>query len=218
MVTHGVGLPWARRAPASWGRAIYYEGVLRVLRTVFAPVTIEHADRLAGVEGPLVIVANHVSHADTMCLAAALPHHIRRHFVVAAAADYFFASNATAALSTVFVGAIPVDRSRVSRTTLELCHQLLGEGNSLLVYPEGGRSHDGEMHEFKPGAAWIARRAGVPVLPLHLAGTGGILPKGRRVPRRAKVSVVVGDLVHLEPGEDAKAFNRRIEAAVRALA
>ena len=49
--------------------------------------------------------------------------------------------------------------------TLELCHQLLGEGWSLLLYPEGGRSPDGEMREFKPGAAWIARRAGVPVLP-----------------------------------------------------
>jgi len=218
MSTHGVGLDWARKAPASWGRAVYYEGVLRVLRTTFAPVTIEHAERLVGVEGPVVIVSNHVSHVDTMCIAAALPHRIRRRFVVAAAADYFFANPATSALSTVFVGALPVDRSRVSRTTLELCHQLLGEGNSLLIYPEGGRSHDGEMHEFKPGAAWIARRAGVPVLPMHLAGTGGILPKGRRLPKRADVSVIVGDLVHLEPGEDAKSFNRRIEAAVRALA
>jgi 1-acyl-sn-glycerol-3-phosphate acyltransferase len=215
--THGVGLDWARRAPATWGRAIYYEGVLRLLRLLFAPVTIEHAERLVGVDGPVVIVANHVSHADTMCLAAALPYRLRRRFVVAAAADYFFARKATAALSTVFVRAIPVDRTRVSRTTLELCHQLLGEGNTLLVYPEGGRSPDGHMHEFKPGAAWIARRAGVPVLPMHLAGTGGILPKGRWLPRRAEVSVIVGEPLHLQPGEDAKSFNRRIEAAVRAL-
>jgi 1-acyl-sn-glycerol-3-phosphate acyltransferase len=218
MSTHGVGLDWARRAPASWGRVVYYEGLMQLLRTTFAPVTIVHAERLVGVEGPVVVVSNHVSHADTMCLAAALPHRIRRRFVVAAAADYFFANSATAALSTVFVRAIPVDRSRVSRTTLELCHQLLGEGNSLLIYPEGGRSPDGEMREFKPGAAWIARRAGVPVLPMHLTGTGGILPKGRRLPKRADVAVTVGDLLHLEPGEDAKAFNRRIEAAVRALA
>jgi 1-acyl-sn-glycerol-3-phosphate acyltransferase len=218
MATHGVGNDWARRAPATWARAAYYEGGLRVVRALFAPTTVTGLERLDAVDGPVVIVANHTSHADTMVIAAALPHRIRRRLVVAAAADYFFANRLTAALSTVCIGAIPVDRTRVSRATLEVCHRLLGEGHSLLIYPEGGRSTDGTIAEFKPGAAWIARRADVPVLPVHVEGTGGILPKGRTVPHRSHVAVTFGDVLELDDGEDAKAFNRRIEAAVRALA
>jgi 1-acyl-sn-glycerol-3-phosphate acyltransferase len=218
MATHGVGIDWARRAPATWARTAYYEGGLRVLRALVAPTAVTGLGRLDGVDAPIVIVANHTSHADTMVIAAALPHRIRRRFVVAAAADYFFGNRFTAALSTVCIGAIPVDRTRVSRTTLELCHRLLGEGHSLLIYPEGGRQTDGRIGEFKPGAAWIARRAGVPVLPVHVAGTAAILPKGRTVPHRSHVEIVFGEPMEPHDGEDAKAFNQRIEAAVRALA
>jgi 1-acyl-sn-glycerol-3-phosphate acyltransferase len=218
MRTHGVGLDWARRAPAPWARIAYYEGAMRLLRALFSPTVVTGAEHLDGIDGPIVIVANHASHADTMVVAGALPRRIRRRLVVAAAGDYFFANDVTAALSTVFVGALPVDRSKVNRRTLEICHQLLGEGRPLLVYPEGGRTSDGEMHDFKAGAAWIARRAGVPVLPVHLRGTDRILPKGSVVPRRAAVTVTFGEPLRLADGEDAKAFNRRIEAAVRALA
>ena len=77
---------------------------------------------------------------------------------------------------------------------------------------------DGQIGEFKPGAAWIARRAGVPVLPVHVAGTAAILPKGRTVPHRSHVEIAFGDPMEPHDGEDARAFNERIEAAVRALA
>ena len=73
------------------------------------------------------------------------------------------------------------------------------------------------MSDFKPGAAWIARRAGVPVLPVHVRGTFDVLPKGRSLPRRSPVTVTFGEMLHRADGEDARAFNTRIEAAVVAL-
>ncbi len=223
MRTHGVALPWARRAPATWARALYARGALRVLRALFAPTTVEGRsvlDDLAGVadEHPVVFVANHTSHSDTMVLMTTLPERLRRRLVVAAAADYFFTNRFTALFSTACIGAIPVDRSKVNRTTLELCHELLGDGHSLLIYPEGGRSaHPEEMATFKPGAAWIARRATVDVVPVHLSGTADVLPKGRVLPRRHPVRVRFGTPLRCGEDEDARAFNRRIEAAVRAL-
>ena len=86
-----------------------------------------------------------------------------------------------------------------------------------LLYPEGGRSPDGELREFKPGAAWIARRAGAPVVPVRLIGTHDVLPKGRAFPRRAKVTVRFGSPLTAADGESAKEFNVRIEKAVRSL-
>jgi len=220
VTTHGIGNAWARRAPATWARATYYGGALRLLRAGFAPTTVEGLERIAAVgERPVIIVANHASHADTMILATALPTALRRRLVVAAAKDYFFTNRFTSTFSTVCIGAIPVDRTKASRLTLDLCHELLGAGHSLLIYPEGGRSDDPTtINPFKPGAAWIARRAGVGVLPVHLRGTADVLPKGASLPRRHPVRVRFGDLLELADGEDARDFNRRIEAAVRSLA
>jgi 1-acyl-sn-glycerol-3-phosphate acyltransferase len=188
------------------------------MRSTWAPTTVHGTEHLDGLDGPVVVVANHTSHADTMVLLTALPRRLRRRLVVAAAADYFFKGGVSGFLSSLFFGAIPVDRQGVSRSTLEECHQLLGAGWSLLIYPEGGRSPDGEMQAFKPGAAWIARRAGVPVVPVHLDGAFRVLPKGRSWPRRHAVTVTLGEPMWVRPDEDARAFNRRVQARVEALA
>lgn len=214
----GTDTNWARRGPARWIRAWYRGVVLRGMRSTWAPTTVHGAEHLDGLDGPVVVVANHTSHADTMVLLTSLPRRIRRRIVVAAAADYFFTGRFTTLFSALFIGAIPVDRARVSRSTLEECHRLLGEGWCLLIYPEGGRSADGEMAPFKPGAAWIARRAGVPVVPVHLDGVHRVLPKGRSWPRRHQVTVRIGVPVQAAEGEDARALNVRVEAAIREMA
>lgn len=209
---------WSRRRTARFVRWWYVNVLLRLLRSTFAPTTVIGAERLDGVNGPVVIVANHSSHADTMLVLLPLPRRLRRRVIVAAAADYFFTSRFTSTLSSLLIGAIPVDRTKVSRKTLEDCHRLLTDGWSLMLYPEGGRSTDGEIAEFKAGAAWIARRAKVPVLPIHISGSRDVLPKGRKWPRRHPVTISIGTPISVADGEDARGFNRRIEAAVRALA
>jgi 1-acyl-sn-glycerol-3-phosphate acyltransferase len=214
----GAETDWARRRWARVVRELYTQGPLRLLSALVAPRSVEGLEQIEGIDGPVVLVANHTSHADTMVITLSLPHRRRRRLVVAAAADYFFSNPVTSWLSSLFVGAIPVERDRASRRLLDLCHRLLGEGWSLLLYPEGGRSPNGEMQEFKPGAAWIARRSGVPVIPVHLSGTYQVLPKGRTLPRRHRVRVRFGAPLALVEGEDARSFNRRIEAAVRKLA
>jgi len=190
----------------------------RPFRSMYAPTRIHHKERVADLRGPAVYVSNHTSHADTLVLLTTLPRRVRRRTVVAAAADYFFSKTSTARLTALLVGAIPVDRNKVSRATLELCHRLLGEGWSLIIFPEGGRSRDGTLQPFKPGAAWIARRAAVPVIPVYLDGVFQVLPKGQRWPTRHRVDMTYGAPMMVEVDEGAREFNSRIEAAVRALA
>ena len=199
-------------------RGFYVEVVLRGLRAMLAPATVVGAAHVERLAGPAVFAANHTSHVDTMTVLLALPRARRHRIIIAAAADYWFSNRVLAAWSTVFVGAIPVERDRVNRRTLEVCHDLLGREWSLLVYPEGGRSPAGTIQDFKPGAAWIARRAGVAVVPVRIVGTSDVMPKGRRLPRRARVQVIFGEPMSVQKGEDARSFNDRIEAAVRALA
>ncbi len=209
---------WARRAPSRVIRRVVGVTGMRLIRARYAPTTVIGAEHTKGLSGPVVVVANHSSHADTMVLLTSLPRRIRRRVVVAAAADHFFSTPTSAAATALLIGAIPVDRAKVSRATLEECHRLLGEGWSLIIYPEGGRSDDGTINPFKPGAAWIARRAGVGVLPIHLDGTYDVLPKQRRRPRRHPVTIRIGEVLTVRDDEDARAFSQRIEAAVRELA
>ena len=63
------------------------------------------------------------------------------------------------------------------------------------MFPEGTRSPDGAIHEFKSGAGYLALHAGCDVLPIHLSGTFEVLGKGRLLPRRAPVEVKIGRVI-----------------------
>ena len=124
----------------------------------------------------------------------------------------------TSALSALVIGAIPIERSRVSRRGADKAAELIDDGWSLTLFPEGGRSPDGWGQQFRGGAAYLALRCGVPVVPVHIAGTGKILGKGMKYPRPARTKVTFGHPITAEEGESSIHLNERIEAAVAALA
>ncbi len=119
-----------------------------------------------------VLVANHASHLDALCLLSAVPLRRLHRAFPAAAADYFFESIPRIALSVLVVNALPFHRETHTRESLAVCRQLLaGRGNILIVFPEGTRSTDGRISTFKPGVGMLVAGSDVPVLPCHLAGT-----------------------------------------------
>jgi 1-acyl-sn-glycerol-3-phosphate acyltransferase len=176
------------------------------------------ADRLDGLSGPAVFAANHHSHIDTPLLLTSLPSPWRHRAVVGAAADYFFGTRITGALSALVIGAIPIDRAKISRASTDLARDLLNEGWSLVVFPEGGRSPDGWGQPFRGGAAFIAKRTNTPVVPVHIEGTGRILRKGKSTPTPSRTTVTFGEPMYCRDNEDARVFNARIEARVAELA
>ena len=108
-------------------------------------------DRLASLEGPAIFAANHHSHLDTPLLLTSIPEPWRHKILVGAAADYFFGTRLTSALSSLVIGAIPIERSRVSRRSADQAAELASQGWSLLLFPEGGRSPDGWGQPFRGG-------------------------------------------------------------------
>jgi 1-acyl-sn-glycerol-3-phosphate acyltransferase len=209
---------WARRYPARVARALLVDGVLRPAVRALAPPRVHGLDRLDALDEPVIFVANHHSHLDTPLLITSLPERWRHRTVVAAAADYFFDTRVKGALSALVLGAVPVERARVDRRPLELAHGLLDDGWSVVIFPEGGRSPDGWGQEFRGGAGYLAVRGNVPVVPVHLAGTGRVLRKGARRPTRSPVDVTYGWPLRPAEGENAHRFATRIEEAVAALA
>ena len=222
---------WSRRYPARLARAVITDNLTVPLTRFVAPAVIEGSAALERATGPVIIAANHSSHADTGVLIAALPLHLRHKVVVAAASDYFFDTPLKATMAALVLGAIPIERTKVSRRSAASALELLADGWSVIIYPEGGRTPDGWMHDFKGGAAFLSVRSGAPVIPVYLEGTARVLPKrpvekgsapggsgsesraSGRI-RRAPVSVLFGRALFPEDGEDARSFGPRIEAAV----
>jgi len=174
---------WSRRPPARAARAVVLDGLLKPAVAVVASPTVSGLDRLDGFEGPLIFTSNHASHLDTPLLLTSLPDRFRHHTVVAGAADYFFDRRGKAIISALALGAVPIDRTAVSRQSLHQFEELLAEGWSLIIFPEGGRTPDGWAQEFKAGAAYLATRAGVPIVPVHVEGSRRAWRKGGGIHR-----------------------------------
>tara|TARA_Y100001960_G_C14620665_1_gene800578 strand:+ start:299 stop:1060 length:762 start_codon:yes stop_codon:yes gene_type:complete len=167
---------------------------------------------------PVIFVANHHSHIDTPLLMTSLPVRWRKKLVVGAAADYFFSTRITGALSALFIGAIPIERKKITRKSSDDIADLIDKGWSFMVFPEGGRSPDGWGQPFRGGAAYLSLRCSVPIIPIHLTGTGAILRKGRNLPKRAKTTINFGRPIWPEDGESSRALAKRIEISVAQLA
>ncbi|MGH9315863.1 MAG: lysophospholipid acyltransferase family protein [Thermoanaerobaculia bacterium] len=171
---------WFLRFARGWARTILaFSGVsVRLLR----------GERLR-TGGGFVIVANHESFSDILVLLAYLPMQLR-----------FLAKRSIFRVpilgwSIRAAGFVPVDRGNKTRSaaTVEAALALLQEGRSLVLFPEETRTRTGELLPFKRGAALLALRSGFPLLPLGLAGTRRILPRGSLLMTPGQVVLSVGE-------------------------
>src|SRR5207248_2431417 len=143
--------------------------------------------------GPFVMVANHESHLDALVLASALPLSLRDRLFPLAAGDVFFETPALAAFAAVCLNALPVWRRNAGKHGLaELRRRLVEDSAVYILFPEGGRSRDGQMTPFKPGVGMMIAGTEVPVVPCYLDGPFEAFPAGRRLPRWHKVRLTIG--------------------------
>ncbi|MGH4012513.1 MAG: lysophospholipid acyltransferase family protein [Pseudonocardiaceae bacterium] len=209
---------WARSAPVGVLRSALQRGVLKPVTWSQTRPVVHGREYLDAVRGPAIFVANHSSHLDTPLILGSLPPRITEKLAVGAAADYFFDSRTRAAATTLLFNAFPVER-RGSRKGRSLAANLVDEGWSLLLYPEGSRTVDGWLTTFKLGAAQLCATKKVPAVPIALRGTFAAMPRGRRWPRpgRPRVTVRIGRPLHIGPGEGVPEFRTRLARAVATL-
>jgi 1-acyl-sn-glycerol-3-phosphate acyltransferase len=158
----------------------------------------------------LLVVSNHQSFLDPVLVGMALP----------AAASYLarrdlFRIPVFGQLIAA-LNAQPVSRGAVDSKALRNILRLLRSGETVLMFPEGTRSHDGALGRFKPGAAAIAIRCGVAVLPACVEGAYECWPRRRTLPRPGRVAVAYGR--PLQPrAESAEELTERVRAEIEGL-
>jgi 1-acyl-sn-glycerol-3-phosphate acyltransferase len=198
---------WARSAPAVATRELLLSTVFRPLIALYAKRSVRGHEHLEGLQGPVLFVANHASHMDTPLLLRALPWRWRRRTAVAAAADYFYGSAMLAHAVSLAFSTVPVERNEAGANGASVLEELLDGGWSLVIYAEGTRSRDGTVGRLRAGAALLAAERGLPIVPVHVAGTHATMPVGRGWMRRApgfsrrEVAVAFGPAIHVDPSQ-----------------
>jgi 1-acyl-sn-glycerol-3-phosphate acyltransferase len=207
---------WARTEAGKAARAALQRYGLAPLINAEVSPRVEGLDVLSSIAPPVIFVANHSSHLDAPLVLTSLPPAWRARTATGAAADYFFDVWWRAAATALVFNAFPVERARGKGRTTRLARDLIAEGWNILVFPEGTRSKDGWVRDFRLGAARLAVEAGVPVVPIGMRGSYQSMPRGKGWPAKGRlpVSVRFGRPVRPEPGEDATAFNARVRAGL----
>ena len=144
-------------------------------------------------DGSFVLIANHASHLDALCLLSCLPLAKLHRAFPAAAADYFFSSVPRSAFSATVINALPFERQLKGGQSLTVCSELLANpGNILIIFPEGTRSPDGKLGRFRSGVARLVTGRKIPVVPAWLEGAGKAWPKGAPIPYPKRLRLRIG--------------------------
>ncbi len=195
--------------------------LLRAWMRIYHRLRIEGREHLP-TDGSFIMVCNHTSHLDTLCMLCSVPLKQIHRVFPAAAADYFFSSLPRSAVSAVLINALPFDRKVKGAESLSACAELLkNDGNVLIIFPEGTRTTNGEMGRFRSGIGRLVAGTDLPVVPCHLAGGIQAWPKGKLVPRPRKLRLRIGEArryADLEKStESVKAICEDLQAAVSEL-
>jgi long-chain acyl-CoA synthetase len=222
---------WNRSKWADWTRVINLNLWILILARIFAWVRVKGRENLATIDGPVIFCSNHQGYFDGPILFIALPWKWRRKLAPAMRKEFFdahfhpskypwynvFTSRLNFLLSALAFNAIPIpQREAGTRQTLRYIGEIVEDGWCPLIFPEGKHSYDESILPFQAGAAMMASKLKVPVVPLRIRGSNRVLHPTWRMARPAFVDVTIGKPLHLE-GDDFAALAKRIEDAVRAL-
>jgi long-chain acyl-CoA synthetase len=160
-----------------------------------------------------VFTPNHSSHFDLLSIATSLPSSKIHSTFAVAAKDYFFNSSLKSLAARIFVNAIPFDRKGRVNESMDKCREALSLGGNLVIFPEGTRSPDGRLQEFKPGVAQLlAGQKNVFAVPVFIDGAHQIMPKGSKFPKSGTLKIRYGKPISFSDySKDADSFRKIAE-------
>lgn len=222
---------WNRHWFAQAHRIVHLNTWVLGLARLFAWVEVQGRENLEGIEGPVLFVANHQGYFDVPVLFLALKSHWRQRLAPTMRKEFFDAhfqpnrhpwskvltNRLNYLLAAHVFNAVPIpQRDAGARDTLRFLGEIASAGECPLIFPEGRHSQDESIAEFQPGAAMIATRLGLPVVPVRIRGSNRVLHPSWKFPRQGRVQVSFGRPLVVE-GDDFRTITHRLEEAVRSL-
>lgn len=220
---------WAQRFPVTLLRTIIYYTLSWPATVLMARPSVHGRENLRHLRGPLLFISNHVTQVDVGFVLAALPHRYRRRLAVAMWGELlqemrepgkdlgFFKKlyeKLRYALVVALFNVFPLPQRTGFRESFAFAGESVDRGYSILVFPEGRRTQDGNLSPFQTGIGMLANNLNLPIVPIRIDGLFELKMKGQKLARPGTVKVSIGSAVFFSTGTDplhiAKALEERM--------
>ena len=223
---------WALRWPVRWVRLFAHYLLMRPAIVLLGWPRIEGREHLRGVQGPLLVVANHIGDVDPGFVLTALPARFRHRLATAAGGEAlealrtpppgrdFFARiwDRTKWISGVsLLNLFPLPRQAGFLRSFAYAGEAVDRGYSVLVFPEGRHTTDGKMNRFRSGIGLLAENLRIPVLPMRIDGLFERQQAGKKFAPPWTIRVRIGKPMTFSPGSDPEKIAADLQKAVEEL-
>jgi long-chain acyl-CoA synthetase len=223
---------WVQRWPVTWIRFFIHYLLLRPSVIVLGWPRIQGRENLRGLEGPVLVICNHIGDVDVGFVLTALPARFRHKLATAAGGEALEALRTPPASRNFFLrifdrvewflgvsllNVFPLPREAGFRDSFAFAGESVDRGFSILVFPEGRHTTDGHIGPFRSGIGLLVKNLGIPVVPMRIDGLFELKHAGRRTARPFQVKVKIGPPVRFEPDADPATIAAELQAKVEGL-
>jgi len=220
---------WALRWPTTWIRVIAYYGLLRPAIFLLGWPRIEGRDHLRDVNGPILVICNHIADVDVGFVQTALPARLRHRLATAAGGEAlqilrtprpdrgFFGrtyDRVKWASGVALLNLFPLPRQAGFLKSFSYAGECVDRGYSVLVFPEGHHTTDGKLRAFRAGVGLLANHLGIPVVPLRIDGLFEVKNAGKKFAPPWTIRVRIGKPVEFEPQTNPNKIAQELEKQV----
>lgn len=212
---------WAMRFPMTWIRPLVYHLFLLPLSLIMCRVRVNGAERLRNVDGPALIISNHVTDVDAPLILSALPFRWRLRVAIAMDGELLREWRKTKklhyALGAALFNVFSLPRKSGFRKSFAYAGEAIDRGFSVMIFPEGHETRDGKMQPFRSGIGLLTSNLNVPVIPIKLDGLFELKKKRKYFVKTGTVSVTFGEPIKFSPHQTPEQITRELESRVKAL-
>lgn len=223
---------WAQRWPVTWVRFVGYWILIWPFTLLLGCPRVAGREHFQTVQGPVLMVCNHVTFLDPALVLAALPIHLRHRLAVAMLGERLeqmrhpprdwpfwkrWANRAGYLLVTALFNVFPLPQHSGFRESFQFAGEAVDRGYSVLLFPEGERTSTGRLAPFRTGAGLLAKNLDLPVVPLRIDGLFQLKQAGRWRARPGQIQVLLGPPLRFEAGTSAAEIAQELEKRVQEL-
>jgi long-chain acyl-CoA synthetase len=223
---------WAQRWPVTWLRICVYHLVTLPYIMIMGRPNITGREQLKDFRGPALVVSNHISQIDIGYIMAALPFRLRRCLATAMQGERLrdlrypaknrpwlrrWLDQLDYLLISAFFNVFSLPQRAKYRESFRFAGELVDQGYSVLIFPEGRRTETGEMSPFRSGIGLLATHLGLPVIPVRIDGLFALKAAKKHYAKPGTIQVRIGEPVKFEATADAEEIARELQRIVAGL-
>ena len=223
---------WTLRWPTTWLRLASHNLLARPAVFLLGWPRVTGRENLCGVRGPLLVVCNHVADIDVGFIQTALPACLRHKLATATGGEALERLRSPAqdrawfkriydrvqwTLGVALLNLFPLPRQSGFRKSFAYAGEAVDRGYSVLVFPEGKHTQDGNLCPFRTGVGLLANNLRIPVLPMRIDGLFEVKNAGKKFAAPGKIQVRIGKPVQFAPETDPEEIARALQNAVENL-